>query len=152
MPLDQNMKITDMQAACGLAQLESLNGFIQKRKENFNYLKNNLKELEDFLILPEAEINSDPSWFGFPISLKRSKDLDRNDLVNYLNQNKIGTRLLFSGNITKQPFMKNIKFKIHKNLNNTDFVMNNTFWIGVYPGLQEEHLNYIVTKIKEYFN
>ena len=150
--LGYNMKITDMQAACGLAQLESLNGFIQKRKENFNYLKNNLKELEDFLILPEAEINSDPSWFGFPISLKRSKDLDRNDLVNYLNQNKIGTRLLFSGNITKQPFMKNIKFKIHKNLNNTDFVMNNTFWIGVYPGLQKEHLNYIVTKLKEYFN
>ena len=115
-----------MQAACGLAQLESLENFIVKRKENFNFLYENLKDLEDFLILPKAEENSDPSWFGFPLSLKEDNKFNRNELTKYLNQNKIGTRLLFSGNITKQPFMKNINYKIHKNLDTTDFIMNNT--------------------------
>jgi len=146
-----NMKITDMQAACGLAQLESLDRFINKRKENFKFLFENLRELEDFLILPKAEQNSDPSWFGFPLSLKEDNNFNRNDLVNYLNQAKIGTRLLFSGNITKQPFMKNVNFKIHKKLVNTDYIMNNTFWVGLYPGLYEDHLSYIATKIKSYF-
>ena len=146
-----NMKITDMQAACGLAQLESLEKFIKKRKENFNFLYDNLKDLEDFLILPEAEDKSDPSWFGFPLSLKESDKYNRNDLVQHLNQSKIGTRLLFSGNLTKQPFMKNVNYKIHKSLDNTDLIMNNTFWIGLYPGLSTRHLQYTVEKLKKFF-
>jgi CDP-6-deoxy-D-xylo-4-hexulose-3-dehydrase len=108
--LGYNMKITDMQAACGLAQLDRLEGFIKKRKENFNFLYKNLKDLEEFLILPEPEKNSEPSWFGFPLSLKKNQ-YNRNDLIKYLDANKIGTRLLFSGNLIKQPYMKNINFK-----------------------------------------
>jgi CDP-6-deoxy-D-xylo-4-hexulose-3-dehydrase len=146
-----NMKITDMQAACGLAQLERLEQFIVKRKENFNFLHKNLKHLEKFLILPEAEKNSDPSWFGFPLSLRKNNKFNRNDLIKCLNDNKIGTRLLFSGNLTKQPYMKNINFKIHKNLNNTDFIMNSTFWIGLYPGLSNKHLEYTISIIKKFF-
>jgi CDP-6-deoxy-D-xylo-4-hexulose-3-dehydrase len=146
-----NMKITDMQAACGLAQLDRLPGFIKKRQENFNFLYKNLKDLEEFLILPKAEENSEPSWFGFPLSLKKENKFNRNDLIKYLNQNKIGTRLLFSGNLIKQPYFKNVNFKIHQKLANTDFVMENTFWVGLYPGLSFEHLEYVVSKFKKYF-
>jgi CDP-6-deoxy-D-xylo-4-hexulose-3-dehydrase len=149
--LGYNMKITDMQAACGLAQLDRLEGFIKKRKENFNFLYKNLKDLEDFLILPEPEKNSEPSWFGFPLTLKKKNRYNRNDLVKYLNDYKIGTRLLFSGNLTKQPYMKNINFKVHGNLENTDLIMENTFWIGLYPGLSKQHLEYSVLKIKSFF-
>lgn len=149
--LGYNLKITDMQAACGFAQLESLEKFIIKRKKNFSFLYENLKELEEFLILPKAEEHSKPSWFGFPISLREEKKFKRDDLVKYLNENRIGTRLLFSGNLTKQPYMKNINFKIHKDLKNTDFVMNNTLWIGLYPGLRDEHLSYSVDKIKKFY-
>jgi CDP-6-deoxy-D-xylo-4-hexulose-3-dehydrase len=146
-----NMKITDMQAACGLAQLDRLPGFIKKRRENFNFLYKNLKDLEEFLILPKAEENSEPSWFGFPLSLKKENKFNRNDLIKYLNENKIGTRLLFSGNLIKQPYFKNVNFKIHQKLANTDFVMENTFWVGLYPGLSFEHLEYAVSKFKKYF-
>jgi CDP-6-deoxy-D-xylo-4-hexulose-3-dehydrase len=146
-----NMKITDMQAACGLAQLERLEQFIIKRKENFNFLYRNLKNLDEFLILPEAEKNSDPSWFGFPISLRKNNKFNRNDLIKYLNNNKISTRLLFSGNLTKQPYMKDVNFKVQGELKNTDFVMENTFWIGLYPGLSKEQLQYSVLKIKDFF-
>ena len=146
-----NMKITDMQAACGLAQLDRLEGFIKKRKENFNFLYKNLKDLEEFLILPEQEKNSEPSWFGFPLSLRKNSKFNRNDLTQYLNDNKIGTRLLFSGNLIKQPYMKNVTFKVHGELKNTDFVMEHTFWIGLYPGLSKEHLEYSVLKIKNFF-
>jgi CDP-6-deoxy-D-xylo-4-hexulose-3-dehydrase len=149
--LGYNMKITDMQAACGLAQLDRLEGFIKKRKENFNFLYKNLKNLEDFLILPEPEKNSEPSWFGFPLTLKKNNRYNRNDLVKHLNDYKIGTRLLFSGNLTKQPYMKNINFKVHGNLENTDLIMENTFWIGLYPGLSKQHLEYSVLKIKNFF-
>ena len=149
--LGYNMKITDMQAACGLAQLDRLEGFIKKRKENFNFLYKNLKDLEEFLILPEPEKNSEPSWFGFPLTLKKKNRYNRNDLVKYLNDYKIGTRLLFSGNLTKQPYMKNINFKVHGNLENTDLIMENTFWIGLYPGLSKQHLEYSVLKIKSFF-
>ena len=149
--LGYNMKITDMQAACGLAQLDRLEGFIKKRKENFNFLYKNLKDLEEFLILPEPEKNSEPSWFGFPLSLKKNSKYNRNDLINFLNANKIGTRLLFSGNLVKQPYMKNVAFKIHRDLKNTDFVMENTFWIGLFPGLTKEHLQYSLVKIKKFF-
>ena len=149
--LGYNMKITDMQAACGLAQLDRLDGFIMKRKENFNFLYKNLTDLKDLLILPEPEKNSDPSWFGFPLTLKKNSKYHRNELVNFLNENKIGTRLLFSGNLTKQPFMKNLNFRVHGNQNNTDLVMEKTFWIGLHPSLSEEHLNYSVLKIKNFF-
>ena len=149
--LGYNMKITDMQAACGLAQLDRLEKFIIQRKENFNFLYKNLKSLEEFLILPEAEKNSEPSWFGFPLTLKKQDKYNRNDLVKYLNENKIGTRLLFSGNLIKQPYMKNINFKVHGNLRNTDLVMENTFWVGLYPGLTKEQLQYSVLKIKNFF-
>jgi CDP-6-deoxy-D-xylo-4-hexulose-3-dehydrase len=150
--LGYNMKITDMQAACGLAQLESLDQFIFKRKENFNFLYKNLKDLQELLILPQAEKNSDPSWFGFPISLKTNIKFNRSDLIKYLNNNKIGTRLLFGGNLIKQPYMKNVKFKVHGELKNTNFIMENTFWIGLYPGLSQEHLEYSASKIKNFFN
>ena len=149
--LGYNMKITDMQAACGLAQLDRLEGFIKKRKENFNFLYKNLKELEEFLILPEAEKNSDPSWFGFPISLRENNKYNRNNLINYLNVNKIGTRLLFAGNLVKQPYMKNALYRVSGSLKNTDFVMENTFWIGLYPGLTDKHLYYSIEIIKKFF-
>ena len=149
--LGYNMKITDMQAACGLAQLDRLESFIKKRKENFNFLYKNIKDLEEFLILPEPEKNSEPSWFGFPLSLKKNNKYNRNDLIKYLNENKIGTRLLFSGNLIKQPYMKNIKFKVQGNLKNTDLIMENTFWLGLYPGLSKEQLQYSVLKIKAFF-
>jgi CDP-6-deoxy-D-xylo-4-hexulose-3-dehydrase len=149
--LGYNMKITDMQAACGLAQLNRLEEFIVKRKENFNLLYKSLKNLEEFLILPEAEKNSDPSWFGFPISLRKNNKFNRNDLIKYLNNNKIGTRLLFSGNLTKQPYMKEVNFKVQGELKNTDFVMENTFWVGLYPGLSKEHLEFSSNQIKNFF-
>ncbi len=149
--LGYNMKITDMQAACGLAQLESLDKFINVRKENFKFLYNGLKNIEEFLILPEAEENSDPSWFGFPISLRPNNRFNRNDLVKYLNNNKVGTRLLFGGNLIKQPYMKNVNFKVYGELKNTNFVMENTFWIGLYPGLSKEHLDYSTNIIKKFF-
>ena len=149
--LGYNMKITDMQAACGLAQLDRLEGFIKKRKENFNFLYKNLKDLEQLLILPEPEKNSEPSWFGFPLSLVNNSKYNRNDIIQHLNSNKIGTRLLFSGNLIKQPYMKNVNFRVHGKLENTDFVMNNTFWIGLYPGLSFKHLEYVIDKLKDYF-
>ena len=149
--LGYNMKITDMQAACGLAQLDRLESFIKKRKENFNFLYMNIKDLEEFLILPEPEKNSEPSWFGFPLTLKKNNKYNRNDLIKYLNEKKIGTRLLFSGNLIKQPYMKNINFKVNGNLKNTDFIMENTFWIGLFPGLSKEQLQYSVLKILAFF-
>ena len=149
--LGYNMKITDMQAACGLAQLDRLDEFINKRKKSFNFLYKNLKDLENLLILPEPEPGSDPSWFGFPLSIRKNTKFNRNDLVQYLNNKKIGTRLLFSGNLVKQPYMKNVIFKIPHDLKNTDFVMENTFWIGLYPGLTEKHLEYSVSEIKNFF-
>jgi CDP-6-deoxy-D-xylo-4-hexulose-3-dehydrase len=114
-------------------------------------LYNNLKELKDFLILPEPEKNTEPSWFGFPLTIQNNSKYNRNDLLKYLNENKIGTRLLFSGNLIKQPYMKNINFRVHGNLTNTDLVMENTFWIGLYPGLSIKHLEYACKKISLYF-
>ena len=149
--LGYNMKITDMQAACGLAQLDRLEGFIKKRKENFNYLYKNLKELEEFLILPEPEKNSEPSWFGFPLTLRQNKSFNRVDLISYLNANKIGTRLLFSGNLIKQPYMQNTNFRVHGELKNTNLVMDNTFWLGLYPGLIIKHLEFTINILKNFF-
>jgi CDP-4-dehydro-6-deoxyglucose reductase, E1 len=148
--LGYNLKITDMQAACGLAQLERLPDFIAKRKSNFVYLKNKLKDCIDFLILPEATENSDPSWFGFPITIKDNVGFTRNDLLAYLDENKIGTRLLFAGNLTKQPYMASCKFKVASDLTNTDIIMNNTFWVGIYPGLSEQMLDYTAQIISQF--
>ncbi|HLX53995.1 MAG TPA: lipopolysaccharide biosynthesis protein RfbH, partial [Aquella sp.] len=148
--LGYNLKITDMQAACGLAQLTRLNDLIAKRKSNFNYLKDKLSGCKDFLILPEATPNSEPSWFGFPITVKADSGFTRSHLINYLDENKVGTRLLFAGNLTKQPYMIGRNFKTHGKLTNTDIIMNNTFWVGIYPGLTEEMLDYTAQKISEF--
>lgn len=149
--LGYNLKITDMQAAVGLAQLKHLPEFIKKRKENFMFLKNALSELNEYIILPEATKNSEPSWFGFPITIRENELYKKEELILFLSKSLIDTRPLFAGNITKQPYMKNYKFKLASGLQNTDLIMNNSFWIGVYPGLTKEMLNYIVTKFKEFF-
>ena len=149
--LGYNLKITDMQAACGLAQMDRLDGFVQARKDNFAYLKNRLASCEEFLILPEATPNSDPSWFGFLMTIRPEADINRVDLINYLDQNKIGTRLLFAGNLTRQPYMLGRNFRISGELTHTDLVMNNSFWVGVYPGLSEGMLNFMVDKIESFF-
>ena len=144
-----NLKITDMQAACGVAQIDRLESFINKRNSNFDYLKKNLSELSDKYILPEATEGSTPSWFGFLITIKDNQ-IDRNKITQFLNEKKIGTRLLFAGNITKQPYMKNKMFKVSSDLHNTETVMKNSFWVGVYPGLQKKHLDFIVENIQSY--
>lgn len=148
--LGYNLKITDMQAACGLAQFEKAPQFIQARKDNFKFLKESLKSCEEFLQLPEATQNSEPSWFGFPITVKEGSPVSRLELTTYLDENKIGTRLLFAGNLTRQPYMANAKYRVSGELTNTDNVMNNTFWIGVQPGLTQEMLEFVVTKIENY--
>jgi CDP-6-deoxy-D-xylo-4-hexulose-3-dehydrase len=148
--LGYNLKITDMQAACGLAQLERLPEFIQTRKKNFDFLKNELSKLEEFLILPAASSGSDPSWFGFPITLKKAAPVNRLDLLTYLDQAKVGTRLLFAGNLTRQPSLKGQTFRIASNLTNTDLVMQNTFWVGVQPALDRQQLNHAVNHINSY--
>ena len=145
-----NLKITDMQAACGLAQLDKLNGFIAQRRANFAYLKDQLRDLEDVLILPEATPNSDPSWFGFPITLRPESGVSRVDLLHHLDEHKIGTRLLFGGNLLRQPYMTGRKFRVSGELTNTDIVMNQTFWVGVFPAMGKKHLNYLAEKNREF--
>jgi CDP-6-deoxy-D-xylo-4-hexulose-3-dehydrase len=149
--LGYNLKITDMQAACGLAQIDRAAGFVQSRKDNFAYLKDRLKSCEEFLILPEATENSDPSWFGFPMTLKPEANVARVDLLTYLDQHKIGTRLLFAGNLVRQPYMQGRHYRISGELTNTDRVMNDTFWVGVYPGLSREMLDFVVDKLEAFF-
>lgn len=149
--LGYNLKITDMQAACALAQLDRVDEFIAKRRANFAYLKARLESCEQFLRLPEATPNSDPSWFGFPMALKESSGVKRGDLINYLEANKIGTRLLFAGNLTKQPYMAGRNYRVSGDLTNTDAVMNQTFWLGTFPALGEPQLDYIVEKLEEFF-
>lgn len=144
-----NLKITDIQAACGLAQLKKLNSFIKIRRENFKFLKTNLKGLDEFIVLPEPTKNSVPSWFGFPITLNKKCKLSRDELVRALNEKGIGTRLLFAGNLIKQPYMENVKFKVHDNLHNTDVVMNNTFWIGLQPSLTKDMLKFSSDTIRK---
>lgn len=148
--LGYNLKITDMQAACGVAQLDKAAHFIQKRKDNFAFLKNRLSSCEEFLMLPTATPNSDPSWFGFPITLKDNAPVSRLDLLTYLDENKVGTRLLFAGNLTRQPYMQHQQYRVSGDLTNTDIVMNQTFWIGVQPALTEEMLDFAATKIENY--
>ena len=149
--LGYNLKISDMQAACALAQMDRLVGFIETRRRNFDFLKKRLKSCEEHLILPEATDNSDPSWFGFPITLRDQTTVNRVDLLQYLDQSKVGTRLLFAGNLTHQPYMIGKRYRVSGNLTNTDRVMNNTFWVGIYPDLAEIQLDYVAGKIETFF-
>jgi len=149
--LGYNLKISDMQAACALGQLDRLDEFIATRRANFNYLKNKLKSCEEFLHLPEATPDSNPSWFGFPLIVRATSGVKRADLINFLDQNKIATRLLFAGNLTKQPYMIGRNFRVSGELTNTDVVMNQTFWLGTFPALGKPQLDYIAEKLEEFF-
>lgn len=146
-----NLKITDMQAACGLAQLDKLEFFIKRRRENYTYLRNRLETLTQFIDLPQPTPNSNPSWFGFPLTIKPEAGVTRVELTRFLDDNKIGTRLLFAGNLLKQPYFKDIHYKVVGDLTNTDITMNSTFWLGVQPALSYEHLDYVANKLEEFF-
>jgi CDP-6-deoxy-D-xylo-4-hexulose-3-dehydrase len=148
--LGYNLKITDMQAACGYSQIKKLKKFVKKRIENFEYLNNKFKKLNNIFILPKKTSNSQPSWFGYLLTIKPEIKIDRNEILNYLNQNNIGTRLLFSGNVIKQPYMKNVNYEVCETLTNSDLVMNNSFWIGVYPGLNKSMLDYIYYTVETF--
>lgn len=145
-----NLKATDMQAAIGVSQLDKLPGFIAARKRNFAYLHNALQGLTECFILPEPTPNSDPSWFGFPIAVRPDAPFQREDLTRHLDEKKIGTRLLFGGNLTRQPAYKDVKYRKIGELPNSDFVMNQVFWIGVFPGLTPAHLDYLVETIRAF--
>ena len=149
--LGYNLKITDMQAACGLAQLDRLDDFIEKRRANFNYLHERLQTLTDYIELTTPTPKSDPSWFGFPITLKDDCGFKRVELLRYLDENKIGSRLLFAGNLIRQPYFQDIEHRVAGSLENTDKTMNNTFWVGIYPALDNEHLDYIAEQMEEFF-
>ena len=145
-----NLKITDMQAACGLAQLDRLDGFIAARKRNFEHLSAALADARDFLVLPEATPGSAPSWFGYPITLRPEAGVNRVDLLQYLDQHKIGTRLLFAGNLVRQPSMAGRNFRVVGTLPVADRIMRDTFWIGVWPGLTEAQLDYAALSIRQF--
>jgi CDP-6-deoxy-D-xylo-4-hexulose-3-dehydrase len=147
-----NLKTTDIQAALGLAQLEKLPGFIERRKENFKQLYDNLKKLDKYFILPEWNAKSQPSWFGFPLTLKDGAGFKREELIKFLIDKKIGTRLLFGGNITKQPYFLNYKinYRIAGELINSDKIMNDALWIGTYPGISKEMLDHVINTINEF--
>ncbi|MBL4833178.1 MAG: lipopolysaccharide biosynthesis protein RfbH [Pseudomonas sp.] len=149
--LGYNLKITDMQAACGLAQLERAPEFIATRKRNYGLLKERLASLSDFLEVAEATPNSEPSWFGFPVTLKESSGVNRVDLLKFLDQHKIGTRLLFAGNLTRQPYFQGVEHRVVGELPNTDRTMNQTFWLGVQPSLNNEHFEFVGEKLEEFF-
>jgi CDP-6-deoxy-D-xylo-4-hexulose-3-dehydrase len=146
-----NMKITDMQAACGLAQLEKAPLFIKKRKQNFKYLEQKLKPLNKYLSIAEATPNSDPSWFGFPVTLNEEFGTSRVELLQFLDKKKIGTRLLFAGNLTKQPYFQDVNYRIFGTLKNTDKTMQQTFWLGVQPALDFNALDYVAEQLKSFF-
>lgn len=149
--LGYNLNISDMQAACALAQMDRLPDFIVARKRNFDYLKTRLQSCADKLILPQATAGSEPSWFGFPITIKASAGIERVELLKHLDRHKIGTRLLFAGNLTRQPYFKGRNYRVSGDLVRTDDIMNNTFWIGVYPGLNERMLDYVCEQIETFF-
>ncbi|MBM4186125.1 MAG: lipopolysaccharide biosynthesis protein RfbH [Gemmatimonadetes bacterium] len=148
--LGYNLKITDMQAACALAQMDRLGEFISARRANFRYLLQKLQGCADFLILPQETPNSEPSWFGFPVVLRSNTGIGRTELLSHLDNKRIGTRLLFAGNVTKQPYMAGKNYRISGTLTNTDIVMNQTFWLGVFPGLTQQHIDYVADTIEKY--
>jgi CDP-6-deoxy-D-xylo-4-hexulose-3-dehydrase len=144
-----NLKATDMQAAVGVAQLKKLPAFIEARRKNFRWLYESLKDHAKFLVLPEATSDSNPSWFGFPLAVKPESGLTREKVTRYLESQKIGTRLLFGGNLVRQPAYKDIECRVVGDLKNTDYVMNNVFWIGVYPGLNDSMLHHMLNSLGE---
>jgi CDP-6-deoxy-D-xylo-4-hexulose-3-dehydrase len=144
-----NLKATDIQAALGVSQLQKLDRFIERRRENFNYLLSGLNDIEG-LQMPKATKNSEPSWFGFPITLDPNHPVDREELLRFLDERKIGTRLMFAGNITRQPAYSKTDFRIVGDLTNSDVVMRRSFWLGVYPGLNERMLEYVVDSVREF--
>lgn len=145
-----NLKITDMQAAVGVEQLIKLPSFIEARKRNFKLLYDGLKKYEKYFILPEVEQGADPSWFGFLLTVREDAGFSKNDIVKYLEENKIATRMLFAGNITRHPSFKNVNYRVYGDLTSTDLIMHDTFWIGVYPGLTEGKLNYVINVIDRF--
>lgn len=149
--LGYNLKITDLQAAVGLAQMARLPGFIARRKANFAHLRGRLEPLEEFLILPEATPNSDPAWFGFPVTLREGCGFRRVDLLTHLDRAKVGTRLLFGGNLTRQPAYAGVDYRVAGDLARTDRVMRDTFWLGVYPGLSPEMLDHAAESLATFF-
>lgn len=149
-----NLKVTDMQAAVGCAQLEKLPIFIERRRENWNRLHKGLEDVSDKLILPEPMENSEPSWFGFLLTVRENSKITRDQIINHLEKNNIQTRMLFAGNLLKHPCFNEMRkeekgFRVVGQLRNTDYILHNTFWIGVYPGLTNEEIDYMITKIKE---
>lgn len=145
-----NLKATDMQAALGASQLTKLPAFIERRKENFAYLRQKLQPLEDLLVLPHATSGADPSWFGFPIGIRKNAPISRLELTGALEAKKIGTRLLFGGNLARQPAYEGMQYRAIGALPNTDYVMNHVFWIGVYPGLTEEMLEFVADTVLKF--
>ena len=145
-----NLKITDMQAAVGLAQMDRVDEFVAARRRNFALLSELLRPLEDVLILPETTPRSNPSWFGYPLTVREGARITRDDIVKHLNDMKIGTRLLFGGNITRQPYLKSRNYRVVGDLTNSDIVTENTFWMGVYPGLGESEIGYMVDTLTKY--
>ena len=146
-----NLKATDMQAALGISQLAKVEFFIQRRKENYEYLRKHLSQIEGLSIATATE-HSDPSWFGCPITLDPAHPVNREDLLRFLDSRKIGTRLLFAGNITKQPAYKNVDFRVVGDLKNSDIVMTRSFWVGVYPGLTTPMLDYVIASISDFMS
>jgi CDP-6-deoxy-D-xylo-4-hexulose-3-dehydrase len=144
-----NLKATDIQAALGVSQIKKMEFFIEKRLSNFNHIYQNLEEISDF-ILPQATDKSIPSWFGFPITIRESSSLVREDLLRYLDQQKIGTRLMFAGNILRQPAYLKTDFRVYGKLETTDLIMKNSFWIGLHPSLSTEMLDHTIKSIKEF--
>lgn len=145
-----NLKMTDMQAAVGVAQLEKLPSFVATRKRNWQLLYDGLKQYEEFFILPQSTLNSDPSWFGFLLTVRPNAPFSRNELIQFLEANHVATRLLFSGNIIRQPAYQNVDYRVVGSLANTDTVMNHTFWIGVYPRLTPEMINYVLSVFADF--
>ena len=144
-----NLKATDMQAALGITQLAKAELFIEKRKENYEYLRRHLTQIEGLMVAVASE-NSEPSWFGCPVTIDPTHPVNRENLLRFLDSRKIGTRLLFAGNITKQPAYKNVDFRVVGDLANTDVVMTRSFWIGVFPGLTTPMMDYVISSISDF--